>query len=178
MAPPAHDGFMFRFTLGFGGASNSINAPGADTTLSGFTGFASLDIGGALAPGLLLHGRVGGLNTIDPLVTVNDEELGYADATIGFGFFGVGITFYLPINLYLTGAIGICAGSLDTGSVVYKFNSGLGIDLDVGYEWFIGGDWGMGVAGRLTLRTAASNDDDADPLVGLGAGVLWSVTYN
>jgi hypothetical protein len=56
----------------------------------------------------------------------------------------------------------------------YDALTGVGFEGDLGYEWPIGGDWGLGIAGRLELETVRGDDERLS--VGT-LGVLLSVTY-
>ena len=46
----------------------------------------------------------------------------------------------------------------------------------VGKEWWVGTDWGIGVAGQVLIVRAS--DDFLGDIGGLGFGVLFSATYN
>lgn len=90
------------------------------------------------------------------------------------------VTYYfMPINLYLTGAIGASRVGLDYGGDNSDWgNFGVGLNLDVGKEWWVGDDLGVGLAGRFWYTHATRE------LAGLkgtdsftGWALLFSGTY-
>jgi hypothetical protein len=87
---------------------------------------------------------------------------------------GAGITYYLPSNLYLTGVIGLSRASFEFDGDEYDALTGIGFIGDVGYEWAIGADWGLGLAGRLELHSVQGDDEQ---LTTAALGVLLSLTY-
>ena len=178
-----HDGFMLRLTIGLGYGSGTESVPVVgDVQLSGPSGFFSLDIGGALVDNLVLHGRLSDMVVASPTVSINDEELGEAnDASLTFYLFGAGLTYYvMPANVYLTGVVGIAKASADNGTdEASSTKAGFGFEGDIGKEWWVSDNWGLGIAGRFTF---ASVPDEVTPgdsitLQALGFGVLFSATY-
>lgn len=128
---------MLRVALGVGGG-----AAGTDGTpeleLSGPAGFFSLDIGGSLTRRLALHARLGGYSMVEPSVSIGGDEVGELDnASLSFGMLGVGLTYYFPSNLYLTGAIGASSATLEVNGDEYESDTGFGLMGDIGYEWSI-----------------------------------------
>jgi hypothetical protein len=170
---PDHTGLFVRGVLGIGGvtADDELN----DSTLSGGAGMFSLDVGGALAPSLALHGRLSQNSMFEPSVSDDGDYLGDLDDTsLTFRLLGLGLTYYLPSNVYLTGVLGLSQASFDFAGEEYDTLNGIGFSGDIGYEWPIGGDFGLGVAGRLELHSVR---DDAGTLSTAGLGVLVSLSY-
>src|SRR5688572_7505879 len=153
-----HEGLLLRFTAGAGGvaADDSLN----DVTLTGGAGSFSLGLGGSIAPSLALHGRLA-LNTMfEPDVSEGGTYTGDLDDTsLTFALLGLGATYYLPSNLYLTGVVGLSRASFQIYGNEYDALNGVGVMGDLGYEWPIGGDWGLGVAGRLELHTVRGDGE-------------------
>ena len=170
---PDHQGLMLRFDGGVGAvvADDDLN----DVTLSGGGLLFSLDLGGAVAPDLALHGRLSVNSMFEPTVSNGPADLGeLTDISLTFSLLGLGLTYYLPSNLYMTGVLGVSRASFKYLGDEYDAITGIGFEGDLGYEWPIGGDWGLGIAGRLELETVRGND--ARLSVGT-LGVLLSVTY-
>jgi hypothetical protein len=178
-----HDGFMLRFSIGLGYGSGSESQPIlGDLTLSGGAGFFSFDIGGALAENLVLHGRLSDMVVVNPKVSVNGEELGTADdASLTFYLIGAGLTYYLmPANVYFTGVVGIAKAKADNGTTTAETSdAGFGLEGDIGKEWWVSDNWGLGIAGRFTFASVPDDlgGGDSTTLHGLGFGVLFSATY-
>lgn len=179
----AHDGFMLRLAAGFGYGSGTEEVPVlGDVELSGGAGFFSLDIGGALVDNLVLHGRLSSLLLASPTVYVQDQEFDTPDdASLSFALLGVGLTYYLmPANVYFTGVVGVARASADDGTGdPSTTKAGFGLQGDIGKEWWVSDNWGLGVAGRLMYAAVPDEQvgDDSTTLHGLGFGVLFSATY-
>jgi hypothetical protein len=177
-----HDGFMLRLTAGLGGAGTNIGTDGEpDTNLSGLTGTFSADIGGSLTENLVLHGRFSTFALVDPKVEVGGEDLGEAeDVTVTANLLAAGVTYYfMPVNIYITGAVGLSWLTLS-----YRDNegnstdAGLGVNLDVGKEFWVGDNWGLGIAGRFWWSVLNDEDGALESDVSMiGGGVLFSATY-
>jgi len=146
-----------------------------DVALSGAVGSLSLDVGGSLTPDLALHGRLAFNSMFEPTISSSGDDLGELDDTsLTFTLLGLGLTYYLPSNLYLTGVVGLSRASFQYYDEEYDALNGVGFMGDIGYEWPIGGDWGLGIAGRLELHTVSG---DGERLNAAGLGVLLSATY-
>jgi len=170
---PDHQGLLLRAALGAGGvtADDDLN----DVALSGAVGSLSLDVGGSLTPDLALHGRLAFNSMFEPTISSSGDDLGELDDTsLTFTLLGLGLTYYLPSNLYLTGVVGLSRASFQYYDEEYDALNGVGFMGDIGYEWPIGGDWGLGIAGRLELHTVSG---DGERLNAAGLGVLLSATY-
>ncbi len=166
-------GLFLRGSLGYGGfrADDEFN----DETLSGGAGMFSLDVGGALVPNLALHGRFS-VNTIfEPGVSSDGDDLGDLDDTsLTFSLLGAGLTYYTPSNVYLTGVIGFSRASFEIDDVEYDALNGAGFIGEVGYEWQLGNDFGLGVGGRLEFHSVRG---DGETLSSAALGVLLNLTY-
>lgn len=174
-AEPSHEGLFLRLTTGLGGAVSAVDdAP--EIELNGLAGFFSFDLGGTLARGLALHGRLSSHNLVNPTVSIDGDELGEVDASLSYGLFGLGVTYYFPSNLYLTGVLGLSRARLEVDGGAFESDTGFGLSADVGYEWPVGGDWGLGIAGRFEHHSVPT--EDAERLIGNALGVLFSATWH
>ena len=201
----SHDGFMLRLTLGFGVMTgeqkgfdfkdtsdrdvrtstglDSVDNP--DLEVGGGTSLLSLDIGASVDDNLVIHGRielgVGGGVSFD-----GEDPPGSAGWQFAHYMLGVGVTYYfMPINIYVTGVVGAAGGSLSTSEdspveVNESVGGGIGLNLDVGKEWWATDDWALGVAGRFVFLSLTDEDAGADEkpvFTGVAFGVLFSITY-
>ena len=174
---------MLRFTLGFG-PSGARTGAGADRAkLGGTAAYFSIDLGGAVSNHVVVHGRLSRFGMSDPSLTEGDRDLGeISGSTFSMSILGIGVTYYfMPINLYLTGALGMSTAQADGRlEISGDLGSGPGAEFDVGKEWWVGDEWGLGVALRASLlsvpqTTALGSSND---WLGWGMGLLFSVTYN
>jgi hypothetical protein len=176
-AEPAHDGALIRLTLGLGGAS-TVSDTVPEVTLSGAAGFFSLDIGGSVGERWALHARLSANSMVEPTVSVDGEELGeVADSSLSYSLLGLGLTHYFPSNLYLTAVLGLANATLEIDGVESDSELGGALVGDIGYEGAVGGDWGLGLAGRIELYSIPSDDTD-ESLKAAALGVLFSATYH
>lgn len=170
---PRHVGLFVRGVIGAGGATadDQVN----ETTLSGGAGMFSLDLGGGIAPSLALHGRLSVNSMFEPSVSNDGRYAGELDQTsLTFTLLGLGVTYYTPSNIYLTGVAGLSRAAFEFYGDEYDTLNGIGFNGDIGYEWPIGPDFGLGVAGRLELHSVR---DEAGTLSTGALGVLLSLTY-
>jgi hypothetical protein len=174
-AEPSHEGLFLRLTVGLGGAVSSVDDT-PEIELNGVAGFFSFDLGGTLAHGLALHGRISSHSLVNPTVSINGDELGELDASLAYRLFGLGVTYYLPSNLYLTGVLGVSRATLEVDGGDYESDTGFGLSADLGYEWAVGGDWGLGIAGRFEHHSVPT--EDSERLIGNALGVLFSATWH
>ena len=182
-----HDGFFLRLTTGPAGGAISLEVPDTDElTYSGGGWSSSIDIGGAPVRDLVIFGRLRGAWLFDPKVRRGDTTLDTSDNFIVTqGLVGAGINYYImPINIYFGGAIGFSSigTSRDRGrnqAERQDSDVGFGIDLDAGKEWWVGDNWGLGLALRLSLASVPAGDDIAqDAVFGSGfVSLLFSATY-
>jgi len=168
-----HRGLFVRGALGAGGFRADDNLNGE--TLSGGAGMFSVDLGGSLAQNLALHGRLAFNSVFEPTVTSDGEDLGdLADTSLTFSLLGVGLTYYTPSNVYLTGVVGLSRASFELDGYEYDAMTGAGLMAEVGYEWLLGDELGLGVGGRLELHGVQG---DGETLSTASLGVLLSLTY-
>lgn len=182
-----HDGFFLRLAVGFGGAvwsepTDPGSAAGDDLKISGPSAGIDIAIGAVVVDSLAIHATLFGMGVSNPDVTVGGMSLGTAENSALTGSaIGVGLTYYvMPLNLYLSASVG-------SASAVFTFNegmpdevkietdSGYGIDLILGKEWWVSDQWGLGIAAQLVHI----NVKDVDRrLTGSGFHLMFSATYN
>ena len=91
---------------------------------------------------------------------------------------GLGITYYImPVNIYVGGTVGI-------GQVVFEDERGHREGTDMGFvgnaivgkEWWVGEDWGIGLAAQFLGVVA--DDEILGDVGGTAINLLFSATYN
>jgi hypothetical protein len=182
--PRQHRGFYLNMALGAGAAS--MRSDEADASVRGGAGSLWVAVGGALTENLILYGELFGQGMDDP--DVDGTPIDSAAVSASLAGIGPGVTYYfMPLNLYVSGTIALVGGSVqiedeleDDGRSERRTQAGLGLGLAVGKEWWLSGNWGLGVAGRVF--GASMEDDD---IVGGdstwragGFALLLSATYN
>ncbi|MDD9932007.1 MAG: hypothetical protein OXT09_00310 [Myxococcales bacterium] len=192
-----HDGFMFRVTLGPGWGSfterssvATIGSAGSDRIelgqqvldVSGAGLLLGLDLGTALGASTALHARLSEMSLPDPGIRADGEELApRGDSTRAPTYLGAALSHYLmPLNLYGTASVGLAVlrqpgfdGDTSLGDV------GWGLNLDVGKEWWVSDNWGVGLAARYFWLSTSANAGDGSRRDNSGhmGGLLLSATY-
>jgi len=172
-----HDGFFLRFHLGVG--AQSLSFDDTDSSLSGGAGEFSLAIGGALSPSLVLYGELWTSRVSEPEFENDFGDQTLEDTDLVTGALSLGLAYYFRSNLYLAGTLGAGSSNLSIDGDVDEDEAAVGplMSFAVGKEWWVSSNWGLGVAGRLTVGALTNDDTDTD--AGLGTlSVLFSATYN
>lgn len=161
-----HEGFFLRLQLGPGGSS--VWREGE--SWSGMGLGMGLAIGGSPVPNLALHLDLQTSWMFSPSRDVNG---------IGMQSLGLGVTWYImPVDIFLSGSLGIGWLAFEDDAGQSKDTSaGLALDALVGKEWWVGSDWGIGVAAQLLYMHVKDYTDDAG-MDGLAVNVLFTATYN
>ncbi len=175
--PRDHLGFFLRLTAGGTYASSSVplNIPGStggDSDLSGFGGDFGFSLGGCVSENLALHGTLFSWALSDPDAEVPGLGEGELEGDYSMNAYGGGMTYYfMPVNMYLSGNIGLGFLSIDTSAGDDTSDPGIAMDLSVGKEWWVGNSWGLGLAGAFGFHSI-------DSASGYNVSVRFSATFN
>ena len=177
-----HDGFYLRLTTGIGGTTSIEKVEGAEFNISGISGHSTIGIGYAVVENLILNLDISNSLVRDPIVEIDGEEIGEADAELTISQVGIGATYYImPINVYLAGSIALASGTLRSDWGKTESDAGYGINVAVGKEWWVSDNWGIGVAGQL-FHTVLPDENlitgEVFDLKTTSLGILFSATFN
>lgn len=175
-----HDGFFLRLAPGIGWNKTTEDFAGDSLKLSGASGLFNIAVGGAVSQDLILHLDVSGVSTADPKVEINGSSFSSSASSMSTTLVGLGVTYYLPSNYYLTGAFGLAKSTITSGGIDYSTDNGLGVNLMVGKEWWVSDDWGLGIAGQILYTNCPDKAiGGVKPDVkSTSIGLLFSATYN
>ena len=161
----AHDGFMARLSGGFGtgvteaGGTDAVGAFAREQ--SGFAGALALDVGGAPMENLIVHGRLASASIVSPDLTLDGRDFGEQErSSVSAYLLGAGVTYYLmPLNAYATLALGFSSLRFATrgGSTQYA-RPGVALQADLGKEWWIASDVGVGLGLRFGYARVSQED--------------------
>jgi hypothetical protein len=138
-----------------------------------------------LSPAFTLHGRLG-LGTIsEPSMTIDGADYeAPRGTTVTFSLIALGLTYSLmPLNLFLTGAVGIAGIGVrddddDTDDDRDEVAAGPTVEFDIGKEWWIGPQLGLGLALRLSYLAADYHGTVYDAARSyFGVSLLCSLAY-
>jgi opacity protein-like surface antigen len=171
-----HQGFYLNLDLGLGYLGSSASS--TDEKLSGGAGSFAIAIGGAVQENLILAGQLWAYSVPDPTYTVGGQSVTASGVTLGLTGLGVDLVYYvMPTNLYFSIAPSFTWLSEEIGGVTVSTETGVGVRLAVGKEWWVSERWGVGVDGNMVL--ASNKEKGGGPTWGSFAiGVAFSATYN
>jgi hypothetical protein len=179
--PERRTGFYFRVALGGGGLVDDFSGPfgwGASSAF-GPSAAGELLFGGAIVPGLNVGGGVAVDWVVRPRIESNGVEVD-EDVLVGLlGVIGPFIDWYPSSEggFHLQALIGAARITITDESHMRSDHEPIGgaLLLGVGYDWWLGDEWALGVMARLT--SAALVDADVRHIVG-ALSVMGTLTFN
>jgi hypothetical protein len=169
-----HDGFYLRLQLGGGFTSMSASASSNTVSISGGGAAFGAAVGGAVAPNVILYGALMESLATNPEVKLNGTSIGNGSGSAGVVGFGPGIGVYLePSNLFLGATLLFSKLVIDDngGNKVGESDWGATLAAQVGKEWWVSDNWGLGGAAQLMLGAMK----DKEPVVTGGEVPTWKV---
>jgi hypothetical protein len=170
---------MLRATSGYG--FGTLSASGTGVREGSLVIGLGVDVGSAIVENVILRGRLRGAVSY-----YRDNDFG-ANVLFSFGTAGLGVDYYFtPINIYIGGTVSVAGISRADEDRSNRSRAGLGLDLDVGKEWWISRRWGIGIALRATYIDVAPGNilkaAELDPvdarLRSFHVGLQFSATFN
>lgn len=178
-----HDGFFLRFQAGPGYTRMS-----SDSMEIGGAGFGfNFALGGRVAPNLLLFGEISQSVSDEPTVKMKGApgSLSLSDITGSILGLGAGLAYYLPGNVYLSGALTLSQISFsnEDGKELADTKYGPGLVLSVGKDWWVSSNWGLGIAAvvygnQVKDREFSLSGSNVETWKSVGAALALSATFN
>jgi len=84
----------------------------------------------------------------------------------------------MPANIYISPSIGMGRLVLKSGGLTGNTEMGPVFDLTLGKEWWVGGSWGLGVAGKIGCHSVRESEEMPENWNGYSLGVRFSATLN
>lgn len=179
-----HEGFFLRLGIGVGWFDMKTDFMGEDLHIKGPAGHLQLAIGGNLSRNFILFGQLFVNAAEEPTAEIGGDEEDLEDLTVSLGALGVGLAYYLPSNLYFSGTLAVSQLRLedDNDGSDAESEAGPAFMAQLGKEWWVSDNWGLGLAGQMFLSRNRDDDDaegDEDVTwTTLGFGLLFSATYD
>lgn len=171
-----HDGFYYSINLGFAYQT---------TTIAGYTGFDSLGLSGSATA---ISSKMGWSLDNSWVVSCNIHTLLfgtfgtpriYAEPDIvttrldkskelTITLVGPGITYYTPENYFATATIAPASVLYQDKKGATNIDSGFGLSLGFGREWWISNNWGIGFMVQATYSRVELEDIDVVIATSLG----------
>lgn len=173
-----HDGFFLRLAWGLGFGSNKVvDENDVENQIRGPASMLSIGIGHTAAEDLAIHAEIFQGSLIDPESFQDGKSAGVAEGRYALTGMGAGLTYYfMPVNLYLSGSVGLTVLHAHIGPWSFESDVGLGVDFLLGKEWWVSDDWGIGIAGQFMYSHVPSRFDGAH--ASFAGGLLFTATYN
>ena len=147
------DGLLLRLSAGVGYGASEFG----DLKISGPSGDINFALGGIVSPNTAVHATLLGWVVSDPDAKVSGTTVGTINGDFELSGGGVGLTHYfMPANIYLSPTVGLGRLSIDSDHT----DIGLVTDLTIGKEWWVGSQWGLGVAGAVGFHSISDGDVD------------------
>lgn len=182
-----HDGFFLNLALGFGyqGFTYDANKSRYDMEAKGVSTELDIKLGGRIATNTLLHATILGVtNTSEiEIKTKGGSKVGSSsDKSENLSMLGVGLTYYLPENIFISGSVGFANFNLqdntdEENNIEGATENGIGVQIAAGKEWWVSDNWGLGVSVAFTYG-AADDKDDMGEASAYGINVMFSATFN
>ncbi|MCP3058721.1 hypothetical protein LXT21_08055 [Myxococcus sp. K38C18041901] len=176
-----HDGFYLRGQLGLGYTNSAAVGQGVDLALKGGAGTLNLELGFAPINNFIIYGKLFGTSTPNPDIEVDgttiegDED---DDVASNYAALGVGLAYYfMPANFYLSGAV--VANQLSAsygGETEAQTDTGVGLHVGLGKEWWVSENWGVGIGAELALGRIRSGGNDDWNVTHFS--LMFTATYN
>lgn len=193
-APTTHDGFYLRFGAGFGYASDTIKYTGpfglGDTSGKGQggSGLFDVNVGYSIKPGLAIGGGLYIEQVVSPKVKFGNVDVSN-DYSVGtLAMIGPMIDWYPEARggFHLGGVLGAARLTVKDSANNQLDNSpiGGGGAFFIGYDWWVGDEWSIGVEARLLGATLHESNIGTGAITGnvthtwASGGALFTVTYN
>jgi hypothetical protein len=171
--PRDHNGgFFLRLSAGAGGAETTWG----DNLMkfSGVSSSTNFAIGGVILPNMALHATLFGWLLSEPDMEILGIPATTNESVLLSGI-GIGVTYYImPVNIYLSPSIGLGTLSEESGG---STDIGFMLDMSLGKEWWVGGSWGLGVAGGFGYHSVPEKDVDVN-WSGYDLSIRFTATLN
>jgi hypothetical protein len=172
-----HDGFYLRLQIGPG----YLTARQGDTTYSGAGAAMGFALGAVVYPNLALFGTFFFHFADEPDIKSGGTSMRISGSSLDADSFGAGLAYYvMPVNVHVTAAIAGTSVTLydQVQNRITSSNTGVGFQVMAGKEWWVGREWGLGVAGELTGAWMKDTDQGTVHWNVFTYSVLFSATYN
>ena len=172
-APETHDGFALQMSFGPAAQAWQLNfdtsAGAQEYEVTGGGVMMDFAIGGALTENLILFGQLGVVSSVGPELSIKSESSSSVhsddDVAASTAVLGVGLMYYFSqINMFFGASLVRPSLELTFDNTSVRSESGGGLHLRLGKEWWVGDEWGLGLAlhamgGRIPAQDEAKGED-------------------
>jgi hypothetical protein len=177
-----HVGLFLRFDFGLGYQGSSTSAPATSfnfDSVHGGAGELGFAVGGAVRENVLLAAHFWGTAVASPTVTTGGTAF-FSGGDFSTSLFGIGPSldyYFMPQNVYLTVTPSLTWLRFSDVFDSFDSSAGFGTRFALGKEWWVGGHWGLGLAGWFAF--SFNKESDGGPTWKTYTGGLgFSGTFN
>lgn len=176
-----HDGFFLRFLLG-GGSMQFSESPVSNGTIKmgGAGAFFGFHIGFAAVENFILMASLNGYAASELRPELNGQQ-STSTVNLSTSSYGAGFTYYvMPLNLYFSADFGAARDQITASGTKYDMEWGFGVNGQIGKEWWVSDNWGLGAAIFIHYSTMKDKTSSlyTPTITNLIVGVAFSATYN
>jgi hypothetical protein len=180
-----HEGFFLRLVAGAGAGTaryqELVDGTKSQVEDRGLTGLLELSVGASVHERLVLHGNVLVTGFGDARRTVRGLPDASQRPSTTTTMVGAGTSYYFPLNVYLTGSLGVAWFDESRTGPDFRSGAGFGLCVATGKEWWVGrtGEWGIGASLRGGMSVGPSTLSGLEMQVRTGhIAIAVSATLN
>jgi hypothetical protein len=156
--PRTHDGFYMQLDAGLGYLSTSASVRGSDEKLSGLSFPTAILLGGTVGPVV-----IGGGFVTDYVASPSAKLNGQSGALTGVNLYMFSVGVFADIypnpsgGFHIQPYIGYAGLTLEYNGYTGSGPSGMVLAAGVGYDWWVGDEWSIGIMGRMAYAPLSIN---------------------
>lgn len=177
-----HEGFYLNLGLGFGYNHMSTEVNGVDGAIKGPGGTFTFKLGGNVGRNLIIFGNLFANVAVEPTLEIEGEDAELEDVSAGVRGLGVGLAYYLDSNIFLSGTLAAAqlVATYDDGTTEEDSDTEFGPAFvgEIGKEWWVSDNWGLGLAVQLIVGSMKDSEDSDITWTTVAGGLNFSATYD
>jgi hypothetical protein len=177
--PTAHRHLGFALRLDGGIGYTGASASDIDASIKGVSGSFGLVVGAAVTENFIIGGDVWDTVVFSPTFSQGGISVSGTDTSMALVGFGLNLTYYfMPANVYLSASPSLTTLNLSGSGTTGSTETGFGMKIGLGKEWWVADHWGLGLAGQFFFSTNKDKGTNPPTWSTLAGGLAFSATYN
>jgi hypothetical protein len=178
-----HRGFFLRSFLGAGYRTASESSEYGDARISGGGAGVGIEMGGALAENLILHGDLFYEVASNPTLKTDEGSVDLDGGKLTFVALGPGVSYYvMPANIHFGASLLLCKMSFGTDDETFGSSDwGYGGALRFGKDFWLGKEFSLGALGQVAfahMKDGENAEGESRNLNSTTATVAFSMSYH
>ena len=174
-----HEGMFMRIEAGGGYMKSSATLGTSDAALSGPAASFGFSLGANVVENLSIFGHVGLSLVANPSFSSGGSSSPSSDSSLNFASVGPGLNYYfMPYNFYVTGMVVMTRLTTTVNGSSGATEAGIGAKIAVGKEWWVGDQWGIGIAGQFTFGSNRDQGTNPPTWSTMTPALAFSASFN